>query len=155
MNTILEKEFITPFVFRMRVEAPEIARKRKAGQFIILRTCDAGERIPLTIADGSAEEWRSLRQEAIRAGTTPAELAQVPTVCGSLQEAIDSLKADHDFLTKGNVFSKDQIESYLDLKQVYLGEELEKHVITKSCVIFIPPNFIHAPLGLTPAWESR
>ncbi len=48
---------------------------------------------------------------------TATELAQVPTVCGSLQEAIDSLKADHDFLLKGQVFSKDQIESYLDLKQ--------------------------------------
>ena len=47
----------------------------------------------------------------------PAELAQVPTVCGSLQEAIDSLKADHEFLTKGNVFSADQIDAYLDLKQ--------------------------------------
>ena len=31
----------------------------------------------------------------------PAELAKVPTVCGSLQEAIDSLVADHDFLIKG------------------------------------------------------
>ena len=28
---------------------------------------------------------------------------------------------------------------------MYMGPELEKHVITKSCVIFIPPNFIHAP----------
>ena len=47
----------------------------------------------------------------------PAELAKVPTVCGSLQEAIDSLKADHEFLTKGGVFSVDQIDSYLELKQ--------------------------------------
>ena len=51
MNKILEKEFISPQVFRMTVEAPDIARKRKAGQFIILRVCDEGERIPLTIAD--------------------------------------------------------------------------------------------------------
>jgi len=55
MNKILEKEFISPQVFRMTVEAPDIARKRKAGQFIILRTCDAGERIPLTIADADAD----------------------------------------------------------------------------------------------------
>ncbi|HUV36741.1 MAG TPA: sulfide/dihydroorotate dehydrogenase-like FAD/NAD-binding protein, partial [Patescibacteria group bacterium] len=61
MNTILEKEFITPTVFRMKIEAPEIARKRRAGQFIILRTCDAGERIPLTIADAHADEgWIEL-----------------------------------------------------------------------------------------------
>jgi len=54
----------------------------------------------------------------------PAELAQVPTVCGSLREALDSLKADHDFLVKGDVFSKDFIESYIDLKfeEVYRFE---------------------------------
>jgi len=56
MNKILEKEFISPQVFRLAVEAPDIARKRKAGQFIILRTCDVGERIPLTIADADAEK---------------------------------------------------------------------------------------------------
>ena len=61
MNKILEKEFITPLVFRMKVEAPEISKKRKAGQFVIIRTCDAGERIPLTIADGDATEgWIEL-----------------------------------------------------------------------------------------------
>jgi glutamine synthetase len=46
----------------------------------------------------------------------PAELAEVPTVCGSLREALDALAADHDFLLKGDVFSKDQIESYIELK---------------------------------------
>ncbi len=46
----------------------------------------------------------------------PAELANVPTVCGSLREALESLAADHDFLLKGDVFSKDQIESYIELK---------------------------------------
>ncbi|WP_293875359.1 MULTISPECIES: type I glutamate--ammonia ligase [unclassified Sphingomonas] len=46
----------------------------------------------------------------------PAELAQVPTVCGSLREALESLTADHDFLLKGDVFSKDQIEAYVEVK---------------------------------------
>jgi len=46
----------------------------------------------------------------------PEELKAIPTVCGSLREALDSLKADHDFLTKGDVFNKDFIESYIDLK---------------------------------------
>jgi glutamine synthetase len=52
------------------------------------------------------------------------ELAQVPTVCGSLREALDSLKADHDFLLKGDVFSKEFIESYIELKyhEVYKFE---------------------------------
>ena len=40
----------------------------------------------------------------------------MPTVCGSLREALDSLEADHEFLLKGDVFSKDQIESYIELK---------------------------------------
>ena len=36
----------------------------------------------------------------------PAELAKVPTVCGSLQEAIDSLRADHDYLIKGGAVTE-------------------------------------------------
>ncbi|WP_170005560.1 type I glutamate--ammonia ligase [Pseudopontixanthobacter vadosimaris] len=46
----------------------------------------------------------------------PAELADVPTVCGSLREALESLDADYDFLLKGDVFTKDQIDSYAELK---------------------------------------
>ncbi len=46
----------------------------------------------------------------------PEELAQVPTVCGSLREALDALEADHAFLLKGDVFTKDQIEAYAELK---------------------------------------
>jgi glutamine synthetase len=54
----------------------------------------------------------------------PEELAKVPQVCGSLREALDSLKADHDFLKKGNVFSEDFIDSYIELKyeEVYAFE---------------------------------
>ena len=44
------------------------------------------------------------------------ELAGIPTVCGSLREALNALEADHDFLLAGDVFSKDQIEGYMDLK---------------------------------------
>ncbi len=46
----------------------------------------------------------------------PAELAEVPTVCGSLREALESLQADHAFLLEGDVFTEDQIEAYLELK---------------------------------------
>lgn len=45
------------------------------------------------------------------------ELAKIPTVCGSLQEAIDALNKDRDFLLKGDVFTSDMIDSYLDLKR--------------------------------------
>lgn len=47
----------------------------------------------------------------------PEEAAAVPQVCGSLSEAIAALKADHEFLTKGGVFSEDFINSYIELKQ--------------------------------------
>ncbi|MDE1151163.1 MAG: type I glutamate--ammonia ligase [Micavibrio sp.] len=46
----------------------------------------------------------------------PDELAEIPTVCGSLREALDALRDDHDFLLKGGVFAKDFIESYLELR---------------------------------------
>jgi len=54
----------------------------------------------------------------------PEELAKVPQVCGSLREALDNLRADHEFLKKGNVFSQDFIESYIELKmeEVYAFE---------------------------------
>jgi glutamine synthetase len=54
----------------------------------------------------------------------PEELAKVPQVCGSLREALDCLRADHEFLKKGNVFSQDFIDSYIDLKmeEVYAFE---------------------------------
>ena len=51
---------------------------------------------------------------------------------GSLQEALDSLKADHDFLTKGGVYTKDQIEAYIDLKQ----EEQDRYRMTPHPVEF-------------------
>ena len=52
MNTILSKQRLSAEVFRMEIEAKEIAEARKPGQFIILQMGgDFGERIPLTIAD--------------------------------------------------------------------------------------------------------
>ncbi|EKE43572.1 glutamine synthetase [Oceaniovalibus guishaninsula JLT2003] len=54
----------------------------------------------------------------------PEELADIPTVCHSLREALGELEADMDFLTAGDVFSKDQIEGYMDLKwkEIYAYE---------------------------------
>ncbi len=54
----------------------------------------------------------------------PEELAAIPTVCGSLREALESLEADHDYLLAGDVFTKDQLESYMALKweEVYAFE---------------------------------
>ena len=55
MFKILKKEEWSPSVFAMEIEAPRVARKAKAGQFIVLRVDDEGERIPLTIADFNRE----------------------------------------------------------------------------------------------------
>ena len=54
----------------------------------------------------------------------PEELAEIPTVCGSLREALESLAADHDYLLAGNVFTPSQIEGYMALKwkEVYAFE---------------------------------
>ena len=51
MFEILQKENLCPSVMRMVVYAPLIAAKAQAGQFVILRVSEDGERIPLTVAD--------------------------------------------------------------------------------------------------------
>lgn len=56
MYTILQKERLNPTVSKMVVSAPKVAKKAKAGQFIILRVHENGERIPLTIADYDREQ---------------------------------------------------------------------------------------------------
>ncbi len=46
----------------------------------------------------------------------PEEASNIPQVCGSLEEALNSLQADHEFLTRGGVFTEDFINSYVELK---------------------------------------
>jgi len=53
MYKIISAEFIAPNIKRFEIEAPKIALKRKAGQFVIIRIAENGERIPLTIADSN------------------------------------------------------------------------------------------------------
>ena len=54
----------------------------------------------------------------------PKSWHRSPTVCASLREALEELEANHDFLLKGGVFDKDQIEAYIALKwqEVYAFE---------------------------------
>jgi ferredoxin--NADP+ reductase len=56
VNRIIEKQDLSENVVRMVLEAPAIAGKRRAGQFIILKIDEKGERIPLTIVDSDAEK---------------------------------------------------------------------------------------------------
>src|ERR671939_1612446 len=62
----------------------------------------------------------------------PQELVNVPTVCGSLREALVSLSNDRAFLTRGGVFSDDQIDAYKELK----WEEVMRWETTPSPVEF-------------------
>lgn len=56
MNKIVEKEHFSEKVVKLVVEAPLIARSRRPGHFVIVRTGEHGERIPLTIADADIEK---------------------------------------------------------------------------------------------------
>ncbi|MFY9398234.1 MAG: sulfide/dihydroorotate dehydrogenase-like FAD/NAD-binding protein, partial [Desulfomonilia bacterium] len=53
---ILEKQQLSENVFKLVLDAPKISRKRQAGQFVVLRIHEEGERIPLTIADADPEK---------------------------------------------------------------------------------------------------
>jgi len=76
MFTITAKRQLSESVFEMTVEAPAIARKAKAGQFLMLRVDENGERIPLTFSDWSAEEgW--IRFIFMRVGKTTHVLAHL------------------------------------------------------------------------------
>jgi ferredoxin--NADP+ reductase len=56
MYKIKSAEFLAPAIKKFVIEAPKIATKRKAGQFVIIRIKEGGERIPLTIADSNNDE---------------------------------------------------------------------------------------------------
>lgn len=60
MFKILRKEEWSPNVYAMDIEAPRVAKKAQAGQFIVLRINEEGERIPLTIADYDRETGKIL-----------------------------------------------------------------------------------------------
>lgn len=56
MNKIVDKEYFSANVVKFEVEAPLIARSRKAGHFVIVKVGEKGERIPLTIASSNVEK---------------------------------------------------------------------------------------------------
>lgn len=76
MYKVLEKSFLQDIVVRMVIEAPEIARKRKAGQFIVLMIDEKGERIPLTIVDSDSQRGAITIIYQI-VGKTTAQLAKM------------------------------------------------------------------------------
>ncbi|MFA5389250.1 MAG: sulfide/dihydroorotate dehydrogenase-like FAD/NAD-binding protein [Candidatus Omnitrophota bacterium] len=95
MFKILSNENIAPNIFKMAIKAPLLAAKARAGQFMILRIDDKGERIPLTIADKDGENITIVYQVA---GVTTHRLAEkkageaVSDVVGPLGHATDVKK---------------------------------------------------------------
>ena len=71
MNKIIEKRQLSEAVYYMKFEAPDIAKNRKAGQFLIVQVDqDLTERIPLTIADANAKEgWVAIAFQPVGAST--------------------------------------------------------------------------------------
>ena len=76
MNKIIEKEYFSEAVVKIVVEAPEIARSRKAGHFVILRVGLKGERIPLTIASADIEKG-TITLIAQKVGVSSIKLANL------------------------------------------------------------------------------
>lgn len=92
MSKILEKEFFSKNVVKIVLEAPEIARSRKPGHFVIIKIGDKGERIPLTIA--SADDKKGTITLVVqKVGVTSAKLAalevgdEITDVVGPLGQA--------------------------------------------------------------------
>ena len=110
MFKILEKKQLSASVFYMRVSAPEIARNRKAGQFVIIQVdAEFGERIPLTIADGNAEEgWIALAFQPVGATTYKLSLMKegdsLPALLGPLGNPSKIEKYDRPVLIVGGGF---------------------------------------------------
>ncbi|MGN0740517.1 MAG: sulfide/dihydroorotate dehydrogenase-like FAD/NAD-binding protein [Treponema sp.] len=110
MFKIIEKKQLSAGVFYMKVNAPEIARNRKAGQFVIIQVeSEFGERVPLTIADANAEEgWIVLVFQAVGATTYKLSLKEagdeLPTVLGPLGQPSKIEKYDNPVLVVGGGF---------------------------------------------------
>lgn len=128
-------------------EAPVLlaysARNRSASCRIPYSTSPSGKRIEVRFPDPTANPYLTFAamlmagldgiQNRIDPGDAmdknlydlpPEELENVPTVCGSLREAVGELDADREFLKVGDVFSDDQIDGYIELKweEIYAME---------------------------------
>ncbi|MCK9364785.1 MAG: sulfide/dihydroorotate dehydrogenase-like FAD/NAD-binding protein [Syntrophales bacterium] len=76
MYKILHIEQLVPSIHLFKVEAPEVAKKAQAGQFVVVRLDETGERIPLTFADWDAQEG-TVTIIFMEVGTTTHRLARM------------------------------------------------------------------------------
>ena len=121
-------------------EAPVLlaysARNRSASCRIPYSTSPKGKRVEIRFPDPTANPYLAFSamlmagldgiENKIHPGEAmdkdlyalpPEELKEVPTVAASLEEALDALDADREFLKKGDVFTDDQIDAYMGLKR--------------------------------------
>jgi glutamine synthetase len=68
--------------------------------------------------------WRPCRQESLRFAA--GRRCKIPTVCSSLDQALEYLDKDREFLTRGGVFSNEMIDAYIALKM----EEVQRFRMT-------------------------
>lgn len=78
MYKILLRQDLVPNIHLFKIAAPNVARKAQAGQFVVIRIDEKGERIPLTIADWDAAEG-SITVVVMEVGTTTHRLAELGT----------------------------------------------------------------------------
>jgi glutamine synthetase len=120
-------------------EAPVIlaysSRNRSASCRIPFATSGKGKRVEVRFPDASANPYLACAamlmaglygiENKIHPGDPmdkdlyslpPEEIKEIPTVCGSLREALDSLDRDRGFLKKGSVFNDEFIDAYIELK---------------------------------------
>ncbi len=134
-------------------EAPVLlaysARNRSASIRIPYVTSPKGKRIEVRFPDPTANPYLAFTamlmagldgiENKIHPGDAmdknlydlpPEELSQVPTVCGSLRQALENLDADRGFLKKGDVMTDDLIDAYIELKmsEVYRWEHTPQPV---------------------------
>ena len=80
MNTIVSKRFFSENVAEIVIEAPLIARSRRAGHFVIVRVDKNGERMPLTIADADVAKG-TITLVVQRIGRLQSSLRRLPRCC--------------------------------------------------------------------------
>jgi NAD(P)H-flavin reductase len=107
MAKIIEKRLIRPpDVFSFRIEAPLLSRKARAGQFVMLRLHDRGERIPLSLAEISPED-ETITVAVMAVGKTTTEMSELEAgdsildLCGPLGQPTHVYKAGRVVLVGG------------------------------------------------------
>jgi ferredoxin--NADP+ reductase len=98
---IISSEKLTPVIDCIKVEAPALAKKARAGQFVIIRVDEVGERVPLTLADWDAKEG-TVTLVAMEIGTSTRKLGAMKAG-DSLQNLVGPLGLASDIEKFGTV----------------------------------------------------